>query len=215
LSAARALATARTRYRNPPRLRRTASGRSFSYNLRFPGQYYMAETGLNQNWNRDYDPVVGRYVESDPIGVKGGVNTYAYVRSNPLSSPDPWGLCDISMRCGTVFRLGLPVGTHCGVIAPNGVEFGLSGGDESGGTSGTAHPYTHAPGSPSAGQTDFKVTCPCKSCNDVQGCMQDFNNSITWWPYITTGPNSNTYAHKMLSRCGCTASSVPSTAWGW
>ena len=41
------------------------------YNLRFPGQYYDAETGLNQNWNRDYDPVVGRYVEADPIGLCG------------------------------------------------------------------------------------------------------------------------------------------------
>ena len=47
-----------------------------SYNLRYPGQYYMAETGLNQNWNRDYDPVTGKYIESDPIRLRGGVNTY-------------------------------------------------------------------------------------------------------------------------------------------
>jgi RHS repeat-associated protein len=43
---------------------------NFAYNLRFPGQYYDAETGLHQNRNRDYDPIVGRYVESDPFGLE-------------------------------------------------------------------------------------------------------------------------------------------------
>jgi RHS repeat-associated protein len=66
---------------------------TFVYNLRAPGQYYQAETGLNQNYNRDYDPLVGRYVESDPIGLYGGSwSTYAYARGNPVSSDDPAGL---------------------------------------------------------------------------------------------------------------------------
>jgi RHS repeat-associated protein len=65
---------------------------TFPYNLRFPGQYYDAETGLLQNWNRDYDPVVGRYIESDPIGLRGGINTYAYTASKPLLNVDPSGL---------------------------------------------------------------------------------------------------------------------------
>ena len=65
---------------------------TFVYNLRFPGQFYQAETGINQNWNRDYDPAVGRYVESDPIGLGAGINTYAYVDGNPLAYGDPSGL---------------------------------------------------------------------------------------------------------------------------
>jgi RHS repeat-associated protein len=65
---------------------------AFVYNLRFPGQYYDSETGLNYNYFRDYDPATGRYVESDPIGLLGGISTYGYVNASPLSAVDPLGL---------------------------------------------------------------------------------------------------------------------------
>ena len=55
---------------------------SLSYNLRFPGQYYDAETGKHYNVNRDYDPVTGRYVQSDPIGLDGGMNAFEYAVSS-------------------------------------------------------------------------------------------------------------------------------------
>ncbi|HXZ01787.1 MAG TPA: RHS repeat-associated core domain-containing protein, partial [Stellaceae bacterium] len=50
------------------------------------------ETGVNYNFFRDYDPTVGRYVESDPIGLAGGVNTYRYTGDNPEERTDPYGL---------------------------------------------------------------------------------------------------------------------------
>ncbi|MDO9162192.1 MAG: RHS repeat-associated core domain-containing protein [Methylococcaceae bacterium] len=73
-------------------------GHPFIYNLRFPGQYYDKETGLHYNTHRDYDPSTGRYIESDPIGLLGGVNTYAYVGSDPLRYIDPRGLNPLLIR---------------------------------------------------------------------------------------------------------------------
>ena len=82
---------------------------TFAYNLRFPGQYFMAETGLNQNWNRDYDPQVGRYTQSDPIGLRGGLNTYAYAKLDPVELSDPSGLdaCGPQTNCWKVLASSL------------------------------------------------------------------------------------------------------------
>jgi RHS repeat-associated protein len=64
----------------------------FVLDLRYPGQQYDSASGFNYNYFRDYDPSIGRYVQSDPIGLAGGASTYGYAGGNPLQRIDQRGL---------------------------------------------------------------------------------------------------------------------------
>jgi RHS repeat-associated protein len=94
-------------------------------NLRLAGQYFDAESGWHYNVRRDYDPSAGRYIQSDPMGLRGGVNTYAYAGSNPLVNQDPSGefyqaryayTAGTWVGKGIGFGLGLALGVPLGVF---------------------------------------------------------------------------------------------------
>jgi RHS repeat-associated protein len=100
---------------------------AFTYNLRMPGQQFDRETGTFYNYFRDYDSSLGRYVQSDPIGLLGGMSTFGYARGNPISRTDPFGLFNFPLPFG---QAGGGGGIHVGPLGFNfncGVIFSLGG----------------------------------------------------------------------------------------
>jgi RHS repeat-associated protein len=101
---------------------------TFVFNLRFPGQYADSEAGLNYNYLRDgYDSAVGRYTQSDPIGLQGGLNTYVYVENDPKNSVDPSGLarCTYSVSKHTLVCVSNDA-ARSAQIGPSGIFSGRS-----------------------------------------------------------------------------------------
>lgn len=76
-----------------------AADSTIDYRLRLPGHYADAEIGLHYNRHRHYDPQLGRYLQSDPWGIPGGYNLYAY-RTNPLLTVDARGLGEEEKKKG-------------------------------------------------------------------------------------------------------------------
>ena len=88
---------------NAPNEQPTATQPKVTFNLRYPGQYFDAETATHYNYFRDYNPQTGRYTTSDPIGLNGGINTYTYVENDPLRKVDPEGLSGGPAGRGTYY----------------------------------------------------------------------------------------------------------------
>ncbi|MFJ4143845.1 RHS repeat-associated core domain-containing protein [Pseudomonas sp. NPDC089734] len=126
-------------------------GIATSVALRFPGQIYDAQTQLNYNYFRDYNPATGRYVQSDPIGLEGGMNTYSYVDGNPILKVDPTGEIAfvpvlIGMGAGLVFDYAVSEwkAEHC-KCEDAGTPAGAAGNAAVGAANGTFGPYATKP----------------------------------------------------------------------
>lgn len=111
---------------NPFGERAPVSAAGYTLNLRFPGQYFDAESGLNYNLNRDYEPATGRYIQSDPIGLHGGPSTYGYAGGNSLRGFDPYGLSYAQSYATGGAAIGGMIGLVCGSAATVGTA-GVNG----------------------------------------------------------------------------------------
>ncbi|MES9976471.1 MAG: RHS repeat-associated core domain-containing protein [Candidatus Thiodiazotropha sp.] len=175
-------------------------GEVYTFNLRYPGQYHDRESGYYYNYFRDYDPATGRYVQSDPVGLDGGLNTYSYVGNNPLIRIDQAGLDWIySQSTGNLFYQpltnqggGPPAPVASGGYSGNGAGYNnpsmqnvpnvgpIPQGSWTIGTpynspnvGPSAIPLTPNPGTNDYGRTDFRIhgDNSCMCANASEGCV--------------------------------------------
>lgn len=153
------------------------TGTTFDLPLRLPGQYFDKEDNLAYNNFRDHDAGIGRYVQSDPIGLAGGINTYAYAALSPLIYDDVFGLqtymCTQPLHAlgGTGLRSGPDIWGnpfyHKYICVPGGNGGMVCGGqDRAGGA--------FSPGTPSKDtfkENSCTVVEPANNC--IETCLRD------------------------------------------
>jgi RHS repeat-associated protein len=193
---------------------------SIIQNLRFPGQYADTETGFNYNLNRDYMPNLGRYLESDPTGLRSGPNTFQYANSNSDKFIDPSGFV-VTMTCS-----GIGV-VHCAdfvwhwVTDPcTGVRQKVVDAQYSLGYGGQKPVtdqrdpqfwgdrwYFYNPGMVG---TNYDIPVPQgMTSGQFDQSVMNVGNSYSQDPYFMLGPNSNTAANSIITEAGGTTPDVP------
>ena len=172
---------------------------AFSFNLRQPGQYWDAESGLHYNMARYYDPGIGRYTQSDPIGLAGGINTYSYADGSPTSKTDPLGLAtyqctrklnNFPFRVGPLYHQFVCTGNakdgySCQGLGPTGSMFD----------------------SPGKLEPDVYKPEVCDKVDDDNQCIEAciarrFTSSVpNYSADLSHGDNCQTYARSVVGEC--------------
>ena len=179
-----------------------------SNNQRFPGQYADAESGYSYNYFRDYDPTTGRYVQSDPIGLDAGMNTYFYVGGEPISYIDPYGLKSFSCRKPLDAFGG--TGTKTGPDLPGNPLYhqytcivDREGNVQCGGQDRTGNGFF--PGSPGKPSNDNFIPSRCdlsQPDNDCfEKCLRDEWKKPRSWYGIPFGTDCQDYDDDVNDRC--------------
>jgi RHS repeat-associated protein len=173
---------------------------TLTLNLRFPGQYFDRETNRHYNYQRDYDPSLGRYAQTDPLGF-GGVSSYAYAENSPQNYTDPLGLdtlmCTRPINVGfNVPRVG-PV-YHQFISVPDG-----KGGRIAAGLS-VSSPAFNGPG---VIVHESNLPATCVKVADDNACIEHCIKKELQKPppryslFVTQGPNCQTWANGTFAGC--------------
>jgi RHS repeat-associated protein len=205
---------------------------SFDFPGRYPGQYSDIETNLFYNYHRDYDPSLGTYKESDPIGLRAGLHTYAYGSGSPLLYVDPDGL-KVRLICRAVS--GPFIGNvydHCFVhvsCPSQGIDttlslFGtfpwfMSTGHKKAATPETYKKEPKYPDNPNVKNKYDEEIVPCNStcCGYEKEVIARFSNAPETLPYQDTKFNSNDFARYLVTSpkyCAGVPSNAPASAPG-
>jgi RHS repeat-associated protein len=172
----------------------------FELPLRFPGQYYDRETITHYNMMRDYAPAIGRYQQSDPIGLRAGLNTYVYVLNDPMSYLDPFGLvkvCYYYEAAGGFGHIGFGVGAEAGTYG--------------------YYPTGSVLRSPGIIKEDIQKIKECKeipSNADEDRCMLECRARLISDPgtYVLNSNQCTSFVRECLKICGLPTGSYPGAA---